>query len=815
MLEDKDYQVSISELPGKNGAKSGRTLLVPRRHFLAGVGTVTGAVAFAGLLEQHAYGVAKVTTVVKEHLLAFDTGVTNAMYIVAHPDDSLLFQSPDLLQNVQSNLNVLTVHLTAGDDGQGKVYWSGRESGIEAAYAQMAGVANSWTTSTLNVGSHALVLKTLTTHPNISVVYMRLPDGGYPAGGGTPLYSNQSLMQLWKGSEATITAVDGSTSYNLLDLINTIAAMINSFQPQLIATQDFVNTFGDGDHEDHYATALIVQGAHQLYSAPHNLVGYMGYPTTALAANVTGGLLATKQSVFYTYGAYDAQTCTGAVSCALTSYAGWLQRQYVAGIDEVGVVASAGPAQTVASGAAVTLNGSGSSNEGGGTLTYAWTQTAGATVTLSSATAAQPTFTAPTGPAALTFSLTVSNGVETSAPATVTITVAAPSGTLTNVAPLASATASSQNTSTGQLASAAIDGVVSGYPANTTAEWATLSGGAGSWLKLAWPVSYTISSVVLFDRPNTDDQVTSGTLTFSDGSVVSFGSLPNNGATGLTVTLAAPKATTSILMTVTGVSSTTLNVGLSEIQAFGTATLTQTGGTPVAVAGPAQAVASGAAVTLNGSGSADPNKLPLTYAWTQTAGATVTLSSATAAQPTFTAPTGPAALTFSLTVSNGVETSAPATVTITVAAPSGTLTNVAPLASATASSQNTSTGQLASAAIDGVVSGYPANTTAEWATLSGGAGSWLKLAWPVSYTISSVVLFDRPNTDDQVTSGTLTFSDGSVVSFGSLPNNGATGLTVTLAAPKATTSILMTVTGVSSTTLNVGLSEIQAFGTAT
>jgi hypothetical protein len=166
-------------------------------------------------------------------------------------------------------------------------------------------------------------------------------------------------------------------------------------------------------------------------------------------------------------------------------------------------------------------------------------------------------------------------------------------------------------------------------------------------------------------------------------------------------------------------------------------------------------------------------------------------------------------------VSNGTATSTPSTVTITVAAPAGTLTNVAPLASATASSQSTSTGQLASAAIDGVISGYPSDNTAEWASVGGGAGSWLKLTWPVSYTISSVVLFDRPNLNDQITSGTLTFSDGTVVSFASLPNNGATGLTVTLATPIVTTSVLLSVTGVSATTLNVGLSEIQAFGTAT
>jgi hypothetical protein len=75
--------------------------------------------------------------------------------------------------------------------------------------------------------------------------------------------------------------------------------------------------------------------------------------------------------------------------------------------------------------ATVYLDGSGS-NSASGSLTYAWTQTAGATVTLSSSTAQKPTFTAPALPAGdtLTFSLTVtdSNGTASTAN-TVDITV--------------------------------------------------------------------------------------------------------------------------------------------------------------------------------------------------------------------------------------------------------------------------------------------------------------------------------------------------------------------------------------------------------
>ena len=85
----------------------------------------------------------------------------------------------------------------------------------------------------------------------------------------------------------------------------------------------------------------------------------------------------------------------------------------------------------------------------------------------------------------------------------------------------------------------------------------------------------------------------------------------------------------------------------------------------------------------------------------------MTLSSATAVKPTFTAPATAATLTFQLVVNNGTTSSAPSSVGITVTP------DVAMLATATASSQNTATGQTAAKAIDGVVDGYqgtPATT---------------------------------------------------------------------------------------------------------
>jgi LmbE family N-acetylglucosaminyl deacetylase len=737
------------------------------------------------------------------------------MHVVAHADDSLLFQNPSLMQDIQSEHCVRSVFLTAGDAGEGQAYWGSREAGIEAAYAQMAGVANAWTESTLLATGHPIVLETLSAQPRVSVAFMRLPDGK-PGGEGSELFSHQSLRQLWASANpngglepsiSSVTAVDGSTSYGYQELIDTLATLYSSFQPQQIDTQNFDGYFGNGDHADHVATAFFARAAQAGYAGDHQLIGFEGYETLEQPQNVFGELLAAKSAAFYTYGEHDIHACAGPDGCDETVYAAWLGRERVAAIETAGVVATAGYSQTVKAGDTVALDGSSSSAESG-SLTYSWAQTAGPTVNFSSPSAAQPSFTAPAGPATLTFSLTVSNGTKTSSASTVNVKVAAPvQPSTTNVAPLATATASTDVAS--QEAKEAIDGIISGYPKQASAEWASDNGKVGSTLTLTWPQSYTLDHVLVYDRPNTNDQITAGKLTFSDGESVNFGPLANTGTPGLPVSF-PPHATTSLKMTVTAVSETTRNVGLAEIEAFGVSVEPPPIEAPSANAGPNQSVLSEATVSLDGSASSDPAKLPLTYSWTQTAGPTVNLSSTTTAQPSFTAPAGPATLTLSLTVSNGTKTSSAATVNVKVAAPlEPSTTNVAPLATATASTDVAN--QEAKKAIDGVISGYPKQSSAEWASDNGKVGTTLTLTWSQSYTIDHVLIYDRPNTNDQITAGKLTFSDGESVTFGSLANTGTPGLLVSF-PPHATTSLKITVTAVSETTRNVGLAEIEAFG---
>jgi len=92
---------------------------------------------------------------------------------------------------------------------------------------------------------------------------------------------------------------------------------------------------------------------------------------------------------------------------------------------------------------------------------------------------------------------------------------------------------------------------------------------------------------------------------------------------------------------------------------------------PVADAGSDETVIESSLVTLDGTGSSDPDDDTLTYLWTQTLGPNVTLSDATIANPTFVAP--PAAqeiiLGFLLVVNDGLIDSIPDSVLITVSIP--------------------------------------------------------------------------------------------------------------------------------------------------
>ncbi|VGO20398.1 DUF7402 domain-containing protein [Pontiella sulfatireligans] len=103
-----------------------------------------------------------------------------------------------------------------------------------------------------------------------------------------------------------------------------------------------------------------------------------------------------------------------------------------------------------------------------------------------------------------------------------------------NIAPQAQITVSS--THPDYSATALVDEVIAGYPENKGAEWSSDNENKGAWLKLEWATSKRIDCVTLFDRPYLWDQVLSGRLSFSDGSVIEVNhKLPTSAIQGLEI----------------------------------------------------------------------------------------------------------------------------------------------------------------------------------------------------------------------------------------------------------------------------------------
>jgi LmbE family N-acetylglucosaminyl deacetylase len=255
------------------------------------------------------------------------------MVIVGHPDDDLLFVSPDLLHDVQAGRCVRTVYVTAGERGGDLDLLMQRESGVKAAYAQMAGVSNSWTTTDAGVAGHPMPLVTLTNRPTVSLVFMRLPEGFWGDGGTN---NDEELKNLWRGTASQMHPEDGTPAYTKSSLTSALTSLMTAMQPSTIRTQDYLGTFGDGDHDDHHATAYFARQAHLGYTTSHTFIGYQDYETENRPQNVFDPDLTAKKNAFYAYLAFDEAPCGSPPNCGNNEYSAWLKRQYVVGTESGG-----------------------------------------------------------------------------------------------------------------------------------------------------------------------------------------------------------------------------------------------------------------------------------------------------------------------------------------------------------------------------------------------------------------------------------------------------------------------------------------------
>jgi len=879
---------------------------------------------------------------------------------VAHPDDSIIFQSPTLLQDLRDGVPVRSVFLTAGDNAGNAKYWKGREQGFLASIAYMVQSGHSWTGSTLTLNGHPLQRYTLDNCAfTVEVIFMRLPDGNLD-GSGTSTYGQQSLMQLWyntmdpsKNSALTsMTCVDRTTSYDFNDLTATLTALMEDFEPTYVAIQDHLDS-GAFDHRDHVFAAKFVELAHRSYSRPHRIDSFQGYYTIVQPQNVFGDTLTTKQNAFFTYAAHDAQVCGSLEACKDDTYLTWMGREYKsASSSTLVLVADAGQAQTVVRGSDVQLDGSGSYDQESRDLTYCWKQIEGPMVSLSSTDDMAPTFTAPSRPTSLLFKLTVNNGLITSSASTVRIEVTPA------LPPTAQLTLAQQRVQGGSTVT--LSALPSTDPASLplTYLWTQTSGTAVT-LSSATAVAPTFTAPVgngelwftlVVSNGETSDQTTAKVETYVLAPVAKAGDdvsvllqarvilsaaqstdpagLPLSyqwtQVSGTGVTLSSPASVSPTFLAPNSPDTLRFQVTVSNGHMTATAQVTVqvTRALPptASVVLQSQRVTARTIVELSGAPSTDPANLHLSFLWTQSAGAAVTLSAPSSALTTFEAPAANTELEFTLRVSNGQSDSlvkarvsvsvlppvanagdeqlvlcdtvfhlsgeashdlaglplsftwtqvggpsaallsqadgvgatvrapscsvAPAVLTFSVSVSNGVqlasetvrvrvALNAALTATATASSEARGSGQLAAAANDGAIEGYQlGDHTHEWASSGEKSGAWLQLDWTGSVTAQRVVLFDRPNQADHITAGVLTFSDGSEVPFGPLskPRDPATaderaaagnvtfvwdGVAVSLSPAKTVSWMRVTVTAVGPATTSVGLAEVQVLAEQT
>ena len=134
-----------------------------------------------------------------------------------------------------------------------------------------------------------------------------------------------------------------------------------------------------------------------------------------------------------------------------------------------------------------------------------------------------------------------------------------------------------------------------------------------------------------------------------------------------------------------------------------------------------------------------------------------------------------------------------------------------PTPTVSVSSENTFTHQLGTKALDGAIEGWPKDFTREWATVRQMAGAWIQLNWSTPVQVSRIALWDRPNVWDNVKAGTLSFSDGTAVAVGQLPDDASSPFVASFAT-KSITWVRFTITAAKG--LNIGLSEFQVFGSS-
>nr|WP_295874836.1 hypothetical protein [uncultured Chitinophaga sp.] len=231
-----------------------------------------------------------------------------AVYIVAHQDDWQLFMDPHISLDIMDDAcRTVIIHTTAGDAGEDERYWLAREfaalSSLQFRVSGNAGVPDE--AKIINVNNKRVHRVSIS---NCACYFLRLPDGGM-YGEGFAAYGFQSMEKLRAGNRTAICSVDGVNSYSsfaeISRLINDIilheqhtcgVATTNAVR---LCFPEFNSTISTNDHNDHFNTALLVQGM-DIYSIAGKYA-FVHYDIQHLADDLVGNDLFWKVGMFSVY----------------------------------------------------------------------------------------------------------------------------------------------------------------------------------------------------------------------------------------------------------------------------------------------------------------------------------------------------------------------------------------------------------------------------------------------------------------------------------------------------------------------------------
>jgi hypothetical protein len=494
-------------------------------------------------------------------------------------------------------------------------------------------------------------------------------------------------------------------------------------------------------------------------------------------------------------------------------------------------VANAGAGQTVAPGATATLNGSGSTDPDGNTLTYAWTllsRPAGSNAALAGANTITPSFVVDQ-PGSYTAQLIVTDSFTSSAPSTVVIDSE-------NTPPVANA-GSAQVVSVASVVqlngagSTDVDGNKLKY------QWSLILVPAGSAAALSDPAAVNPTFTADLDGAYIAQLIVNdgiansspATVIITTSAVVAPTANPGMGQTvepnttvmlngsgtdalGLPLTylwslITEPPGSKAVLSSTTMpnptfvadlpgnyVAQLVVNNGvLSSVPE--TVTIATTDTPPVANAGTAQNATVGVNVLLDGSGSSDSDNNPLTYSWSwmsEPTGSTAALVGANSVSPMFT-PDVAGVYVAQLMVNDGFLNSAPTTVAITATQPPAISLTPNPLA------LTNTAGNLT------VTIPSPAGTNGQAINLVSGNSSVASVAAIV--TIAS----GATSANVTVTPGTASGSTNVTASASGYSNASAT-VNVTLPMTVSFTPSTLTINGTAAQNLTLTLSAPAPMG---